>query len=142
MQDTTFNVASWIADHAATRGDQLAVRDPQRSLTYAALWERVSRCAGFLTASGVERGDRIALVLGNCTPYLEVIFAAAQLGAPVRNRRGALPPTESRTLLPSRDPRWGRWGNAGLLARVLPAGRRPLIRRPPAPSAISALDRL
>ena len=55
--------------------------DRERSLSYGELWERTARCAAFLAGEGVSRGDRVALVLGNRTAYLETVFAAAQLGA-------------------------------------------------------------
>jgi fatty-acyl-CoA synthase len=75
------NVAGWIAAHAASRGDRRALVDPDRTLSFRALHERVARCAAVLADRGIARGDRIALVLGNRSAYLEVVFAAAQLGA-------------------------------------------------------------
>jgi len=77
----TSNVGSWIARHAAAGGDRLACIDGQRSLDYAELHDRTLRCAGWLAAAGIGRGDRVALLLHNRSAYLEVVFAAARLGA-------------------------------------------------------------
>jgi fatty-acyl-CoA synthase len=81
VQSVDANAASWIAAHAAAGPERCAVADADRRLGYAELHERIQRCAAVLAAAGTTRGDRVALVLGNRTPYLEVVFAAAQLGA-------------------------------------------------------------
>ena len=75
------NVAAWTDRRAHAAGDHLAIADAERSLDYAAFHARTQRCAGALAAAGVARGDRVALLLGNRSAYLEAIFAAARLGA-------------------------------------------------------------
>jgi fatty-acyl-CoA synthase len=75
------NIASWIVEHAASHGDRRAIVDRDRTLTYRALRERVARCAAVLAEAGLARGERVALVMGNRSAYIEVVFAAAQLGA-------------------------------------------------------------
>ena len=81
MSSVNSNVASWIAAHATAGPDRCAIADADRRLGYAELHARIQRCAAVLSAAGIARGDRVALVLGNRTAYLEVVFAAAQLGA-------------------------------------------------------------
>jgi acetyl-CoA synthetase len=51
------------------------------SLTFAELSERSNRVANGLRALGVERGDRILVMLGNISPLWEVMLAAMKLGA-------------------------------------------------------------
>jgi fatty-acyl-CoA synthase len=101
----TDNIASWLASHAQARGDALALTDAERQLDYAALEERVQRCAGALAARGVAAGDRVALVLGNCTAYLETLFAAARLGAIAVPLNARLTAHELRGLLADCAPR-------------------------------------
>ncbi len=50
-------------------------------LSFAQLSERSHRVAGALRRLGVERGDRILLMLGNVVPLWESMLAAMKLGA-------------------------------------------------------------
>ncbi|HYB13257.1 MAG TPA: AMP-binding protein, partial [Myxococcota bacterium] len=74
-------MARWITQQAALAGDRVAVVDRDRTLDYRSLEERCARLAGVLTDAGVRQGDRVALVLGNRTAFLESVFASARLGA-------------------------------------------------------------
>ncbi len=65
------NVGIWTLRRAQIGPDHLAVVDAERSLDYRALHERTGRCAALLRARGVAAGDRVALLLGNRTAYLE-----------------------------------------------------------------------
>ena len=103
-ESATHNAGNWIRRRAAITGARLALREPGRTLSYAALEDRCARCAGWLRARGVGRGDRVALLLGNGTPFLEAVFAAARLGAiavPINTR---LAPPEVRELLDDAEP--------------------------------------
>jgi fatty-acyl-CoA synthase len=75
------NVASWIRKHAEAFGRRFALADADRRLDYSTLNDRISRCATLLEDSGLKSGDRVALLLGNRTAFVEVVIAAAQLGA-------------------------------------------------------------
>jgi len=67
--------------NAARHPDAVAVVFGARRLTYAALDERACRLANGLAALGIGRGDRVAVLLHNCTPFVEALFATAKLGA-------------------------------------------------------------
>ena len=89
MESQLHNVGAWLPRHAAAAGDRLAVVDAERRLDYAALHARTARCADVLRGAGVGRGERVAIALGNRSAYLEVVFAAAAIGAiavPVNTR--------------------------------------------------------
>jgi fatty-acyl-CoA synthase len=73
------------AGEAAARG---------RRLTYRELQARAQRLAGALAASGVARGERVALLSENRSEYLEVFLAAASLGAIVACQNWRLTPAE------------------------------------------------
>ncbi|HEU4427360.1 MAG TPA: AMP-binding protein [Myxococcota bacterium] len=99
------SVARWIADRAHTAPAQLAVADPWRRLDYAALEQRIQRAAGVLAAAGVSRGERVALVLGNRSATLELVFACARLGAIAAPLNTRLAPPEIAQLLADCRPR-------------------------------------
>jgi long-chain acyl-CoA synthetase len=46
--------------------------------TWNELDERVNRLANALRALGLKRGDRVAILLGNCAEYFEIYFACAR----------------------------------------------------------------
>jgi acetyl-CoA synthetase len=50
-------------------------------LSFAQMSERASRIANFLRAVGVERGDRVLLMLPNCVELWDAMLAAMKLGA-------------------------------------------------------------
>jgi long-chain acyl-CoA synthetase len=53
------------------------------SLSYGELWERSARVAGGLRGAGVQRGDRVAIRLGNGIDWALAFFGAQLLGAVV-----------------------------------------------------------
>jgi acyl-CoA synthetase (AMP-forming)/AMP-acid ligase II len=58
-------------------------------INYAQLWDRSSRLSGGLRAMGIQRGDRVAIRLGNsinwCTAFFGIQMAGA-VGVPVNTR--------------------------------------------------------
>ncbi len=50
-------------------------------LTYAVFDDKVDRVAQALMASGVDRGDRVAIWSPNCWEWIAVQYAAARIGA-------------------------------------------------------------
>ena len=73
----------WIGHHADLAPDSVALVDDGRALTltYADLEDRSRRLAAWLAASGVEAGDRVAILAGNTTDVFEALFACAKLTA-------------------------------------------------------------
>ncbi len=70
----------WYGTHTP---DKTAVLSPTGRLSYAQLWERAVRLADGLQRLGIQPGERIALMLPNGAPYIELYHAAALLGAAV-----------------------------------------------------------
>ena len=99
------NLAAWLARHVRLRPTAPALADETRQLDYAELDRRARHCAGVLREHGVGRGDRVALVLGNCSAYLETIFAASRLGAIAVPLNARLTPPELHGLLADCRPR-------------------------------------
>ncbi|AGL16473.1 type I polyketide synthase [Actinoplanes sp. N902-109] len=67
--------------NAGRRGDKVAYADSRRSVTHAELLLRTGRLAGHLAGLGVERGDRVAILLGNRVETMESYLAIARAGA-------------------------------------------------------------
>jgi long-chain acyl-CoA synthetase len=60
-----------LLQEAAARYPQLpAVRFYARQLTFEQLWSASQRCAAALVGRGVQKGDRVALMLPNCPQYV------------------------------------------------------------------------
>jgi len=98
-------VGRWVERHAERTPERIALVDEERRLDYAALHARILRCAGVLHAAGIRRGERVAIVAGNRSAYLEVVFAAARLGAIAVPMNARLTPRELRFLLGDCEPR-------------------------------------
>jgi long-chain acyl-CoA synthetase len=79
------NAASKFPDRSATIfGNvvhQLGGALMDAKLSYRQLNEQVNRLANALTAMGVKKGDRVALYLPNCPPYVIGYYATLKLGA-------------------------------------------------------------
>ncbi|MEO8702639.1 MAG: AMP-binding protein [Kofleriaceae bacterium] len=87
-------VASLFDGVARVRADRLAVVDGTRAYTYGALAARVRMLANVLAGHGVGRGDRVTLLSENRSEVLEVMLAAARLGAIVACQNWRLAPPE------------------------------------------------
>ncbi|KLI04814.1 O-succinylbenzoate--CoA ligase [Mycolicibacterium conceptionense] len=76
-------IGEWITRRASRTPNRVALVDGREGteFTYADLDRRSGILAEMLRASGVRRGDRVALLMGNSTTFLELLFAAAKLGA-------------------------------------------------------------
>jgi long-chain acyl-CoA synthetase len=53
----------------------------EERLSYRQLDDLVARCAAGLAGHGIGKGDRVALLLGNCAAFPVILFAALRLGA-------------------------------------------------------------
>ena len=80
---------NWALDHfdpLAAGNEQTALRfvgpaGPEASVSFAELAARSNQVANYLRRLGVQRGDRILMLLGNVQPLWEVMLAAIKLGA-------------------------------------------------------------
>jgi acyl-CoA synthetase (AMP-forming)/AMP-acid ligase II len=74
-------VATLFAMQARLHPARVAVTDGDTPRTYAELDKRARRLANVLAARGVTRGARVAMLAENRPEILEVMLAAARLGA-------------------------------------------------------------
>ncbi|HEV7753906.1 MAG TPA: AMP-binding protein [Baekduia sp.] len=84
------SLVAMLRDTAQARPDHEAIVEiGGESLTYAEFWDRAARVAGGLAAAGVERGDRVAIRLGNGVDWCLAFFGGLMAGAivvPVNTR--------------------------------------------------------
>lgn len=67
--------------HARTRGKDTALIFGERQTTYDSWYERCSRVARGLAASGIGRGGRVGFIGKNSDTYFDVLFGGAMAGA-------------------------------------------------------------
>ncbi len=58
----------------------VALMDAQRVFTYPEMNERVNKLANSLTALGLQKGDKVAVLLENCIEICELFLATAKSG--------------------------------------------------------------
>ena len=76
-----YGIGSWPARRARIAGDRIALRQDERTRSYAQLADRVQRLSRHLAAQGVSAGNRVAYLGANDIATFEVFFATARLGA-------------------------------------------------------------
>jgi acyl-CoA synthetase (AMP-forming)/AMP-acid ligase II len=78
---TWLNLGQILQVHAKNYPSKVAVRDWHgKALTYAELESRANRLANSLLDMGLRKGDRVAVMLFNCTEFVEVDCAFAKAG--------------------------------------------------------------
>ncbi|SFQ39886.1 AMP-binding enzyme [Actinomadura madurae] len=85
---------SIVGDHARDRGGAPAVTGDGRTVSYAELDERSSRCAQALLDAGLGAGSRVAYVGKNAPEYFDLLFGAAKIGAVTAPVNWGLTPPE------------------------------------------------
>ncbi|HZV08277.1 MAG TPA: AMP-binding protein, partial [Novosphingobium sp.] len=75
------DAACWPDRLALRFGERLALADGARQVSYADLAARSAALAGALAARGLAAGDRVAALMLNGAPLIELYLAAARLGA-------------------------------------------------------------
>jgi acyl-CoA synthetase (AMP-forming)/AMP-acid ligase II len=130
------NLAEWLVRTARRLPQAPALlRGTEIVADYAAFAERVARLAGALEARfGVGPGDRVALVMANCTEYLEILYAAWFAGAAVVPVNGKLHPKEAAGIIANAA------AKAVFVSEHLAAELAPLIEGLPGLAAAVAVD--
>jgi fatty-acyl-CoA synthase len=90
---TIVNTGDWIQKWATIQPDSIAIIEEGSQYTYRDLNRRVNRLANFLLKSGLTKGDRVAVLLRNCSEYIEIFYALSKIG-------GILVPLNWRLVLP------------------------------------------
>jgi long-chain acyl-CoA synthetase len=79
--DRPKSVHEMLSNAVARRPHGVALVSGEDSVTYSELDDLVGKVAGGLKAFGVEKGDRVAMVIGNSVEFVVILYALARLGA-------------------------------------------------------------
>ncbi len=80
-EERTVNVGNILRFNARNYPRKEALVSGEVRLTYEELNQRVNSLANGLLKLGIKRGDNAAIMLQNCSEYIEIYFALAKLGA-------------------------------------------------------------
>ena len=83
----------------------IANDSPYQSITYGELAENTYRTAQYLKSLGVEHGDRVAVQLPKCLPFIYIHLATMQLGAIFLPLNPAYPLSELEYFVNDAEPR-------------------------------------
>jgi long-chain acyl-CoA synthetase len=79
------NFVARVAEAASTRRDRVAIEevsgDVRRTTTYADLMARAGRWTSWLTARGIQRGDRVAILAENDAAWIAAYLGILHIGA-------------------------------------------------------------
>jgi long-chain acyl-CoA synthetase len=78
---TELRLPNLVRDHARERPDAVALVCGERRLSFGELDERSSRLARALLDAGIVAGERVAFLGNNAPECIELLFAAAKIGA-------------------------------------------------------------
>jgi len=92
--------------HAAARyPDGAAIMQADRAITFSELIKRAEQVAASLQSFGVERGDRVAMLLENTDRFAACVFGAMIAGAVVVPMAPSTRPPRLRSILADCEPR-------------------------------------
>ncbi len=80
MSSIQWDVGYIPRKHAQMHPDKTAIIFEDQPVTYGRLEEGINRCAHMLLAKGLNKGDRVCVLMLNCIEFLEIYFAVARLG--------------------------------------------------------------
>ena len=79
-------ISELLRSHSQDRADKLAFADATRDVSYGELARRTARLAGHFQLRGLDRGDRVAMLMGNRVEMVESYLAitrSAAVGVPL-----------------------------------------------------------
>jgi acyl-CoA synthetase (AMP-forming)/AMP-acid ligase II len=97
-------LAGLVRELALQRPDAPAVTLGERTWTFGDLDARSSRVAAALTAAGLGRGSRVAVLDKNAPTFYEVVFGAAKIGAVAVGLNYRLAPPELAAIVADAEP--------------------------------------
>jgi fatty-acyl-CoA synthase len=81
MMIKSMNIAWWVQRWAELTPEKPAIIFENQVISYNELCVRADRTSCWLQSIGIEKGDRVAVMLNNCPEFLDLFLACARLGA-------------------------------------------------------------
>ena len=75
------NVGDWIRNWSLIQPNKKALFYEDQPITYREFNQRTNQLCHLFLETGIQKGDRIAVLLHNCPQYLEIFFALSKMGA-------------------------------------------------------------
>jgi fatty-acyl-CoA synthase len=75
------NASWWIQRWSELQPEKIAIVFEGREITYRELHMRSNSASCWLQSIGIEKGDRVAVLLENCPEFIELYLACSRLGA-------------------------------------------------------------
>jgi acyl-coenzyme A synthetase/AMP-(fatty) acid ligase len=113
-----------FADFAHRHPDKLAIHsiDQRLSIAFGPLRDLVEQTAARMSAQGVRRGSRVAILSGECLEKLVLMFAAWRCGASACPFHAEIAPEHLRSILACIAPQLVVWRRGDLDGGALTAG--------------------
>lgn len=77
----SMNIAWWVQRWSELHPEKLAIIYEGEKITYLMLHRRVNKACCWLQSLGIEKGDRVAVMLHNCVEFMDIYLACSRLGA-------------------------------------------------------------
>jgi len=75
------NIAWWVQRWSELQPSRPAIFFEDQTITYLELHHRAKETSCWLQSLGIEKGDRVAVILENCPEFIEIYLACSRLGA-------------------------------------------------------------
>ena len=75
------NIGDWVRKWASIQPHKTAIISEESTLHYGELSTRVNQLASLLHKKGIQKGDRVAVLLYNSKEYIEIVLALSIIGA-------------------------------------------------------------
>ncbi len=77
----SMNIAWWVQRWSELHPQKPAILFEGEEITYFQLHQRANRTGCWLQSLGIEKGDRVAVMLENCPEFIDLYLACSRLGA-------------------------------------------------------------
>jgi fatty-acyl-CoA synthase len=77
----SMNIAWWVKRWSVLHPHKTAIIYEDNKTSYLELHQKVNQACCWLQSLGIEKGDRVAVMLSNCPEFLELYLACSRLGA-------------------------------------------------------------